>query len=58
MKAIMGNLKDNLIAAAYPRGGGEHLKFERVIGVPKDKIPDARAKDKYTSFKSLHQPDA
>lgn len=36
MKAIMGTLKDNLISAAYPRGGGEHLKYSTVIGVPKD----------------------
>lgn len=57
MKAIMGTLKDNLISAAYPRGGGEHLKYSTVIGVPKDEVPNSRAKDKYTSFQSLHKPD-
>lgn len=57
MKAIMGTLKENLISAAYPRGGGEHLKYSTVIGVPKDDVPNARAKDKYTSFQSLHKPD-
>lgn len=50
MKEIMGNLKGNLIAAAYPRGGGEHLGHERVIGIPKADLPDARANDKYTTF--------
>ena len=50
MKEIMGNLKGNLIAAAYPRGGGEHLAHERVIGIPKADLPDARGNDKYSSF--------
>jgi hypothetical protein len=28
MQEIMTNLKDNLISAAYPRGGGEHLQVD------------------------------
>lgn len=52
MKNLMDNLKSNLISAAYPRGGGEHLKSD-ILGVKKDAIPDSRALDKFRSFKSL-----
>ena len=52
MKNLMDNLKSNLISAAYPRGGGEHLQKD-VLGVAKENIVDTRAHDKYKSFKSL-----
>ena len=52
MKNLMENLKGNLITAAYPRGGGEHLTKD-VLGVAKESIGDSRALDKYKSFKSL-----
>ena len=48
----MDGLKTSLITAAYPRGGGDHLKSD-ILGVRKDEIPNSRAMDKYKSFISL-----
>jgi len=51
----MENLKINLITAAYPRGGADHLLLEsrKLLGEPTKKMPDFRAQDSYKSFKSL-----
>ena len=53
MQSVMQNLKTNLITAAYPRGGGEHLRFREVLGVRGNLLPDFRGMDNYKSFQSL-----
>ena len=53
MKGLLDALKDNLISAAYPRGGGEHLTRD-ILGVKKESVLDTRTYDK---FKSLKEED-
>ena len=50
---MMENLKGNLITAAYPRGGAEHLEYHQVLGEKAKNLPDFRAQDSYKSFRSL-----
>lgn len=54
MKSAVQELKKNLVRAAYPRGGGEHLAHA-VLGVPEEAVVDARANEKYETFNSLKQ---
>ena len=54
MMGIVDSLKDNLISAAYPRGGGDHLKEkDNVLGIKAKHVKDKRSEEQFTSFKSL-----
>lgn len=59
MKSTVGALKRNLVLAAYPHGGGEHLYPHGAVlgmdGLDLEAAQDARIKDKFVTFESLKQ---
>eukprot|EP00356_Strombidium_inclinatum_P001343 CAMPEP_0170509310 /NCGR_PEP_ID=MMETSP0208-20121228/65087_1 /TAXON_ID=197538 /ORGANISM="Strombidium inclinatum, Strain S3" /LENGTH=61 /DNA_ID=CAMNT_0010792651 /DNA_START=1 /DNA_END=186 /DNA_ORIENTATION=- len=53
MARIVHELKSSLIHAAYPRGGGDFMKYSNVLGVSKENMVDSRANEQFTTFDSL-----